>query len=107
MSDYVDLKDFIRETLVQIPKAISEANEELKDERPECYSYQRSVGGEEHDKIMFDIAITSQKDTKGGGNIGFKICVFSGDATDKVTKKHTNVSRVQFYVSKNPIKIEL
>jgi hypothetical protein len=104
MSDYVDLKDFIRETLIQIPKAINEANIELKKEqRSECYSYQRNAGNEEHDKIMFDIAITSQRDKENGGKIGFKICVLSGDASDKLTTKHTSVSRVQFYVSKNPI----
>ena len=30
MDSYVDLKDFIKETLIQIPRGIAEANEELK-----------------------------------------------------------------------------
>lgn len=104
MRHHVGLKDFIKETLIQIPNAITEANEELKKmNRQECYSFQRNTGSEEHDKIMFDIAITSQKDKEDGGNIGFKIYVLSGDAGDKKIEKHTNVSRVKFYVSKNPI----
>lgn len=105
MSSYVDLKDFIRETLIQIPRGIVEANEELKekDRRGKtCYRFQNKAGAEEHDKIMFDIAITSQDIKRDGGNIGFKICVLSGDAQDEKEKTQTNVSRVKFFVSINP-----
>lgn len=105
MSNYVDLKDFIKETLIQIPQGIAEANEELKSNHgrsSNCYNFQRKAGTEEHDKIMFDIAITSQETKVDGGKIGFKICVLAGDAQDEKKKTHTNVSRIRFFVSKNP-----
>lgn len=100
----MDLKDFIKETIIQIPRGIAEANEELKlkdGRKKTCYNFQNKAGAEEHDKIMFDIAITSQDIKRDGGKIGFKICVLSGDAQDEKEKTRTNVSRVKFFVSIN------
>jgi len=104
----LDLQEFIKETLVQISRGVSLANDELSPKRikadgsplPKLFVL-RPGGQDSHAGVLFDVAITTQTDssTKGGGKI--KLAVFEADLAGKEVSSNTHVSRVSFSVNVN------
>jgi hypothetical protein len=112
----VELKDFIKESLVQINQAIEESNEALKDSdaiiNPGCIqinsensqAYGRQSYKAEHDelrvvqKVDFDVAVYAQDDQKAGGGAKISIASISLGADAEVKYSSKSVSRLVFSI---------
>jgi hypothetical protein len=85
----IELKDFIRDTLVQIASGITEANDEVKDRSGEGprmpFSLRRNIGDSSRiPGVSFDIAVVATKNQKD--KAGFMVALASiggGAATEK------------------------
>jgi len=70
----MELKDFIKKTLVEIANGVHEANKELK--RPENdtdYFEVQAHGGKDENYIIFDVAVSSSGKDAIEGKGGIKI----------------------------------
>jgi len=103
----MNLEKFIEKTLVAIPKAIREANDELfkngVSEYSESYKIQTIGGKVESVYINFDVAVAVATELKGEGDVGADIQVLGmslGEAKvgGEASYNHENVSRVKFKV---------
>jgi hypothetical protein len=112
----MELKEFIKESLIQISKAIEESNEELKDTdaaiNPGCIqinsensqAYGRQSYKAEHDelkvvhKIDFDVAVYAQDDQKAGGGAKISIASISMGTDAEVKYSNKSESRLRFSI---------
>lgn len=111
----MDLKDFVKESLVQISSAIIEANEALEgtnavvnpfnivtlsgSERAygrvnDAYSEKEPVV----EVVEFDVAVTTESGTQTGGGIRISVASIGLGAEGKSTGAHSNESRIKFKV---------
>lgn len=112
----MELKDFIKESLVQINLAIEESNEELKDSdavinpggiQVNSDGYQ-AFGRETHvmakknfrvvQKIDFDVAVYAQDDTSKGVGAKISIASIGIGADGKEVKTNKSESRLKFSI---------
>jgi ribosome-associated protein YbcJ (S4-like RNA binding protein) len=112
----MELKEFIKESLVQINQAIEESNEELKDseaiinpkgvqinsENSQAYGRQ-SYKSDHHDykvvqKIDFDVAVYAENDQKAGGGAKISIASISIGANGEVNYTNKSESRLRFSI---------
>lgn len=105
----MDLENFIKETLVQISKGVSSANDALSESRknadgsalPKLFLLPAGTEKEQNHGVHFDVAITTQSKDEGGGGIKFKLAVVDADLGGKLSSSQEAVSRVQFSVTVN------
>lgn len=88
----MELKEFIKETIVQISEGIRDGQKYIDD-----HNYGQGIMDNKGKEISFDVAVTSEAEDKIGG--GVKISVASilnvgGDGSN--TLKSSNLSRIQF-----------
>jgi hypothetical protein len=102
----MNLEDFIRDSLVQITKAVSDANainpqiasHEVRLNHSTPSALKGPVGAPVH-IVEFDIAVTASRDASvGGGLKGGIISVVSGSLDSKLATSNESVSRLKFSV---------
>lgn len=114
----MDLKEFVKESIVQISKGILEANEELRDTEglvnpssliPEenttptvyrtgspLYDYE-NVTRLAH-TVNFDVAISAERGQNSGGGLKLSIASFGINGESKSSVNDKLVSRIQFNI---------
>lgn len=106
----MELKDFVKETLVQIVKGVNAANEEMKDTSAFLASsnvssggagwkYTKDKDGEYHyvTDVGFDIAIDVKEAKTTGKGIGIEVLsVLSIEGKGEKEKESRNTNRVSF-----------
>mgnify|MGYP000261649621 CR=1 FL=1 len=109
----MDLKDFIRESLVQISQGIEEANEALKNSAAEVnppkfiahtgesQAYGRVSATADENKplvhlVDFDVAIQAQQGSEAGGGLKLSIASIGVGADAKTKDSHSTESRLKF-----------
>ena len=109
----MELKDFIRESLVDICSAVDESKKSLQDIGIESYKIGSEGSQTERIRdIKFDIAVTTSSSNKDSstikGNANGKIRVlgieagFAGSKGNETKEQDSKVSRIQFTV---PVKV--
>lgn len=94
----MDLKNFVKQTLLEITGGLKEANHELKGSGADFILPQQGPVGKEG-TIVFDVAVTvTSEDSKTGGG-GIKIAVVNLGGELKGTEKHESISRIKFSIS--------
>lgn len=110
----MELKDFIRETFVQISKGIEEANTELQDSSAiinpnnvyvnaeNRQNYGRLSKSKEYNRIIetvdFDVAVTASDENEAGGKFGIKVGSIELGANGKQTESSKAESRIKFKI---------
>jgi hypothetical protein len=96
------LKDFIRQSLLEISDALREANEAYK----KSHSFDRAAfilisGGnkKEGNGIHFDLAVTTKSETESGGKAGVNISIVELNTGGQSQQTEENVSRISFTVN--------
>lgn len=105
----MDLENFIKETLVQISKGVSSANDELAPERkkgdgtdlPKLFLLPPGSKQDQGHGVHFDVAITTKASDEGGGGFKVRLAVVDANLGGKLTSALESVSRVQFSVNIN------
>jgi len=106
----MDLKEFTKETLVQIVQGVNEANEQLADNNAYITrGIQKSTTGDSYiDRsghythavnVDFDVAVTATEidGTKGGGGIKVAQILHGGIETSKSTENQS-ISRIKYSI---------
>lgn len=111
----MDLKDFVRESLVQIAIGVSEANTALAGTgavvnpvNVQAYSKDAKAYGrlnnqfDEKDALVelveFDVAVTSETGTQTGGGIKISVASIGIGTEGKSTGSQSNISRIRFNI---------
>ncbi|MEJ1402550.1 MAG: hypothetical protein RPU61_03405 [Candidatus Sedimenticola sp. (ex Thyasira tokunagai)] len=112
----MELKEFIKQSLVQINQAIEESNEELKNsaavinpgciqinsENSQAYGRQSSKAIHEDNKVVhkvgFDVAVYAQDDQKAGGGAKISIASIGLGADAEVKHSNKSESRLRFSI---------
>lgn len=102
----MELKDFIKKTLVDIKEGIHEANIELVEKQGKklgvdasaLFGIEANNREKTHGYISFDIAVTVAEETKKGGGGKIKVAVADLGGEAEKTASQENVSRIKFYV---------
>lgn len=111
----MDLKDFVRESLVQIATGISEANEALAGTTAvvnpfnvQAYSTEAKAYGRLNDAfnakdalvelVDFDVAVTTESGTQTGGGIKISVASIGIGAEGKSTGAQSRESRIRFKI---------
>lgn len=111
----MDLKDFVRESLVQIANGISEANAALEGtsaavnpHNVQAYSTEAKAYGRLNDAfkekdalvelVEFDVAVTTESGTQTGGGIKISVASIGVGAEGKSTGSQSRESRIKFRV---------
>src|SRR5262245_22767897 len=100
----MNLREFVRDALVEISQGVVEANGALDaykaDDRP-LYLLKASGAGEER-IVMFDVAVTSFASEGGEGGGGLRIAgVLQVGAKGETSSSEQQVSRIKFAVVRN------
>lgn len=111
----MDLKEFIKESLVQIATGIEEANEKLKGTNAivnpasvqafstEAKAYGRINDAFKNDKALvelveFDVAVQAESGTQTGGGLKIAIASIGLGAEGKSSDSHSSESRIRFKI---------
>ncbi len=110
----MDLKDFIKETFVQLSKGIEEANEELRDSSAlvnpknvyvnseDRQNYGRLNDNKEFNRVVevveFDVAVSASDEAEAGGKFGIKVGVIELGANGKQAETNKAESRIKFKI---------
>jgi hypothetical protein len=111
----LDLKDFIRESLVQIANGISEANIQLvgtsavvNPSNVQAYSAEAKAYGRINEAfsakealvelVEFDVAVTTESGTQTGGGIKISVASIGVGAEGKSTGSQSRESRIKFKI---------
>jgi hypothetical protein len=110
----MELKDFIRESLVQISQGIEEANEGLSDSSAlvnpnnvyvnagDRQNYGRLDESKSYNRIVevveFDVAVTAGDENEAGGKFGIKVGAIELGANGKQAESNKSESRIKFKV---------
>ena len=111
----MDLKDFIRESLVQIANGISEANIHLvgtsavvNPSNVQAYSTEAKAYGRINEAfsakealvelVEFDVAVTTESGTQTGGGIKISVASIGVGAEGKSTGSQSRESRIKFQI---------
>jgi len=100
----MELKEFIRESLVQIHSALKETNQELAKDYPDekkknifLLKPGSTIG--EGKGIHFDLAITAREETTSAGEAKLKIWVLEGGLGKDHNVINETISRIKFTVN--------
>ena len=110
----MELKDFIRESFVQIAKGIEEANEELKDTSAIINPDNVYVNGDDRknygrlstdknfnrivEAVEFDVAVSAGDASEAGGKFGIKVGAIEIGANGKEQETNKAESRIKFKI---------
>lgn len=109
----MELKDFVRESLLQIIAGVSEAQDELEDTNAETnprdvifpksnllpYIHDKATGGSKAvDFVEFDVAVTAQEGTQTKGGIGVVMGIVGIGSQGKSEQKNEQHSRLKFKI---------
>ncbi len=93
----MELREFIRNVLVQVNQAVDEARNETK----------RNISFSEKDSVRtieFDIAVSAENSDSASGKAGIKVLQFAEAGGDiKQENKNSTVSRITFGLRINPM----
>lgn len=106
----MDLKDFIKETVIGLVEATKELQEQFEKDgviiNPPVSLKERDLY--EHSDIRhryrrvevieFDVAVTASSESTGGGRAGLKVLAFEAGADGRHMRQNEQVSRVKFSV---------
>lgn len=98
--EQVELKDFIKTTLIEIAEGISGANKELKDRgKYEVFSLRKNKGDlSKIPGIQFDIAVTAAKNQKDKAGFMVALVNIGGGATTEKGMSNEMVHRIRFEI---------
>ena len=111
----MDLKQFIRESLVQISEGIIEANEKLSDtsaivnpDAIQAYSKEAKAFGRINEDfrsddalvqlIEFDVALHAESGSEAGGGLKLSIASIGVDGGGKYSQTDSSESRIKFSI---------
>lgn len=106
----MELKDFVRETLVQIAEGVSEAQKALVDSDAEVNpsvsrrfdvkssNYGDSTSGKPIFLVDFDVAVTATEGTQTKGGIGVVAGVLALGSQGQSSAANSSVSHIKFMV---------
>ena len=111
----MDLKDFVRESLVQIATGIAEANTALAGTTAtvnpcnvQAYSTEAKAYGRLNDAfnekdslvelVEFDVAVTTESGTQTGGGLKISVASIGVGAEGKSTGSQSRESRIKFRI---------
>src|SRR3989344_6999214 len=100
----MELKEFIKNTLINIKNGLHEANLEFAKQEGktlgEDYTAQFVMRptGDKQDYITFDVAVTVSEESKQSGGGGVKIAVASLGGELGSSKSQEHVSRIKFNI---------
>ncbi|CAD7344985.1 hypothetical protein X12_001115 [Xanthomonas arboricola] len=102
----MELKDFIKLTLVQIAEGVKEAQEEAKkiggNVNPYTHFVTQGMGTHlsrgETQQVKFDVAITASESTASKEGIGVVVAAIALGKRNEVSDQSMSVSRVSFEV---------
>lgn len=101
MEGYVDLKDFIAETLVQIQEGVEQAIKRRLDTPGASGvinpAFEASKQSDTKD-VEFDVAVTVQDKTSGSAKAGLKVFGIDLGGDGSKSAEHSTVSRIKFSV---------
>ena len=100
----MELKDFVRETLLEITAAVREANDvRKKTGMAKENSFNMLPGGDKENGsgIHFDLAVTTKSGTATGGKAGVNISVVEMGTSGQSHEAKERVSRISFIVRLN------
>lgn len=112
----MELKDFIKKTILDIAGAIQEANEEagkidlivnyndiVRDHQGDTFITKMKYDNDDTDKrqiqnIKFDVAVTAGGSLEGNAGASINVAGLEIGGEGKVIDKHSTVSRIQFEI---------
>ncbi len=94
----MELKDFVKTTLVELSQAIKEANSELDTGRKikTTNTVLRSKSHGDYGLVDFDLAVTAAESKETGAKGGLRISVLEANAGKTMGQQSTSVSRIKF-----------
>jgi len=93
----MELKDFVKNTLVSIAGGVEEATKEQQEKNKRgTFSIRR--GEKEADYINFDVAVTTASEKSGKATGEAKILIAGGGLEGQISQSTENISRVKFKV---------
>lgn len=102
----MELKEFIKNTLVSIKNGLHEANKEFAKQEKKTLGddFSATFVMESHNRdkgqgyITFDVAVTVSEESKksGGAGLNIKVASLSGEIGDVKSQEH--VSRIKFHI---------
>ncbi|MBP7088464.1 MAG: hypothetical protein KBB01_04110 [Candidatus Omnitrophica bacterium] len=103
--EHIELKEFIKNTLVEIATGIRMANDELKNpdkDQFEVFNLRRNIGDDSKiPGIQFDIAVTAAKDQKDKAGFMVALINLGGSAGTEKALSNELVHRIKFEVGIN------
>ena len=102
----MDLREFVRDTLVQIQMGVQDAITAHMAEagsvgviNPVWGADANAIGAEHVQKVEFDVAVTVSNKVEGGGKAGIKVfSAFEASGEGKKALEESSVSRIKFTV---------
>lgn len=96
----MDLRDFIKTSIVDILGGIEDAAKEFGEGKTNLggVNPRSQDNAFEPEKIAFDIAVSAGSERKNGGKAGLKIYVVEAGVDGHDTQSESTVSRLQFTV---------
>jgi Trypsin-co-occurring domain 2 len=91
----MELKDFIRQTLVEIAEAVAEANKAVTGEP---FTVTHHMGDKKEHGIEFDVAVTAKDDKQAGGKANLGVAVLGLSTNESTLASSERVSRIKFTV---------
>lgn len=95
---HMELKEFIKKSLIDIRAGVREGNDKLKDDFGGESPFSL---GEMKSKIEFDIAVTSEENTKGKVDGTIKVVIAKLGSDLESHTKLGNISRIKFSIYTN------
>ena len=94
----MELKDFIKQTLLDVVNGVEEANKEK--DRFRLTSHKHMGTGERGQKIEFDIAIVVDKSSETDAKGGIKVALVNlgGGIKDKETSQDTHKIKFEIFI---------
>lgn len=94
----MELKDFIRDTVMQIMTGVQEAQQVWKGNGVINPIWDLWSADKHIQEISFDVAVTAQDEMTGGGRGGVKVVAIEFGGNAQRTTKNSTVSRISFKI---------
>ncbi|MFM7023597.1 MAG: hypothetical protein ACKOXB_11535 [Flavobacteriales bacterium] len=92
----MELKDFIKHTLLDVVNGVEEAN--IEKNRFQLVSHRNHGTGESGQKVEFDISIVVNESTENNFKGGIKVALANLGAGKKESETNQNVHKIKFEV---------
>lgn len=100
----MELREFIKTSLVDIIRGIQDGLEEIRDDQDALGAVNPVMKSQvfRTEKVEFDIAVTASSEDSKGGKAGISVYGLGAGAEGKKTKADSTVSRLKFNVPVAP-----